>query len=289
MFFIILGLASYFLFFMGLPGVGAIITRRKWTLFRNRICSYSNLPLLKYDNIKSGNKYVFKGKLESFKSDDVVWLTGDSLSLCIDLNRQDIYTLNRDIFSQTNWSSVISMVEGTSFFVIGKVVYKNGTPYLTGDSDDPLLVVIHDKEYNVFRALIEKARDRNEMWNSYSPYSYITGVLILIILSYLAYISSYNKFTSYCLLVAAGTPFYFILPPGLFFYLKFRKLWDMSIRLSVLRDLYALQDNSKSLCFKRLAKVKERRSLLFYILGYILNVIIAGTILYKMYRLLIYS
>lgn len=289
MFFIILGFSSYILFFVLLPGIGAVVTRRRWSSFREKLYKYANLEELSYKSIKEAKKFIFKGKLESFKSDDIIWLKGASLSLCIDLNGQILYTLSNNNLIQTNWNNVLSMVEGTSFFVVGDLKYKDGVPFLEGDKKEPLLVVVHDKEYDIFQSLISKARDKNEMWNSYTPYSYITGVFILIILSYFAYKSSYNKTASFYLLVAAGTPFYFILPPGLILYLKYRKEWDKSIRYSILRDLSNLRNNrNRYEKFKWYSKLRERASLMFYMSGYLLNTMIAGTILYKMYQLLIY-
>ncbi|OQY37823.1 MAG: hypothetical protein B6229_07490 [Spirochaetaceae bacterium 4572_7] len=257
--FIILGLITYTLFFIFLPGVGTFSLRRKWGQFRNTVYRYSTLP---------------------------------RLSVCIDLKCQNIYTLHngQEELVKNNWRNVSSIVEGTPFFIVGRLDYVGGIPFLVGDKKDPLLVLLHDSNSNIFEALIKKGRAKNDMWNSYSPYAYITGIFILIILSYFAYKSSYDKTNSFYLLVAAGTPFYFILPPGLIFYLMYRKLWDISIRLSVLRDLSKLKGkNLKMYKFNVMSKSREKWSLLFYLLGYIVNTLIAGFILFKMYQLLIYG
>lgn len=290
MIFILIGVLTYISFFVILPGIGAVATRRRWERIRNIIYKYSGSPYLTYKNLEKGKVFSFEGKLESFKSDDVVWLEGTSISLCLNLKGRDVFTISTDKtnLQMTSWKSFSSMMEGTKFFVIGTLVYINGIPYLEAPYNDQLIVVIHDSESDIITEIVEKARDKNEIWNSYSPYSFITGVFALIILSYFSYKSSYNKATSFYLLVAAGTPFYFILPPGLYFYLKHRKYWDRSLRLSVLRDLYILKGRIEySLKFKSISKKMERFSLLLYLLGYLLNTVIAGTILYKMYQLLI--
>lgn len=292
MFFMLFGALIYIIFFIFLPGVGAVTLRRRWYNFRELVYRYSSVPALEYYNLQPGELFSFNGKLESFKDDDVVWLKGETLSICIDLNKQDIYTLSKrkDQLYKSQWDSVSSLVEGTRFYVFGHLEYNRGVPYLVGSGNEDLLVVITDGNESIFEMLLKNGRDKNEMWNSYTPYTYITGVLILIILSYFSYRTSFNKTSSFFLLLAAGTPFYFIIPPGLFFYLYYRRLWDISVRWSILRDLKRLKgDYYSSNIMKSKSKSRERQSLLFYLLGYLLNMSIASLILYRMFQLIIFS
>lgn len=292
MIFIIIGSLVYISFFIVLPGFGAISLRNKWKNFRELVYSYSSIPSLEYDNLEKGELFSFKGKLESFKNDDIVWLKGETLSICINLNKQDIYTLSRrkDEVIKARWDNITSLVEGTMFFVFGHLEYVGGIPYLIGTENEDLLVIIGCEEDKIFESLIKNGRNKNEMWNSSTPYSYITGVLILIILSYFSYTTSSNKTGSFFLLLAAGTPFYFILPPGLFFYLEYRKYWEKSVRWSVLKDLKRLMgDFYSSDIMRRKSKSRERLSLLYYLLGYLTNLLIAGIILYKLFLIIIYN
>lgn len=292
MFFILAGVGTYLLFFIFFPGGGVVITRRRWRNFRNLLYRYYQFPELTYKNLEEGKVFSFQGRLESFKNDDILWIKSETLSICVELAKVDIYSLysRRGKLDKINWNQVSSMVEGTPFLIVGKLEYRNGIPYLVGSEEYPILVVIHDSSDKIFEYLIVKGREKSDMWNSYTPYSHITGVLILIILSYLAYRGYYNKTNSFYLMVIAGTPFYFILPPGLFFNLKFRRIWNYSIRFSVLRDLYKLHGNYlKANKYNRLAKSREKMSLLYYVCGYLLNITIAGIILFKMYQLLIYG
>ncbi len=292
MIFAILGIIVYVVFFIFIPGFGAISLRRRWMKFRTLIHGYSTVPTLEYDNLIPGEPFSFKGRLESFKDDDIVWLKGESLSICINLNKQDIYTLSKskDELRKSSWSDISSLMEGTQFFVFGSLMHLKGVPYLVGSEEESLLVVVSDSEENIFEMLLKKGRDKNEMWNSYSPYSYITGVFILIMFSFFSYKTSYIKFTSFFLLLAAGTPFYFILPPGLLLYLRYRRLWDLSVRWSVLSDLKKLRGDFYSSDIYRLnSKRCERKSLVLYLTGYILNIIIAGIILFKVFQLIIFN
>ncbi|MGL1892347.1 MAG: hypothetical protein OCD02_12015 [Spirochaetaceae bacterium] len=288
--FIALGLFTYMAFFILIPGIGAVTLRRKWAKFRESVYISSEAPKLEYNNLVIGELFTFYGSLESFKSDDILWLKSENLSICIDLSDQEVYTIpnGKTEIDKSSWSSVSSIIEGTQFYVSGYLAYNKGVPYLVGDENSKLLVVICDNEEKILEKLLERGRNKNEMWNSYSPYSYITGIFVLIILSYFSYRTNSDKLESYFLLLAAGTPFYFILPPGLFFYLNYRRLWDLSVRWSILRDLKRLKDpNIISNNFKKISKSRERLSLLNYLLGYLLNIIIAGIILYKMFEYII--
>ncbi|QEN05019.1 hypothetical protein EW093_09955 [Thiospirochaeta perfilievii] len=289
---VILGLVVYLLFFILIPGFGAISLRRRWSTFRNLLFKYSMVPALEYNNLVEGSSFSFCGLLESFKSDDIVWLKGESLSICINLKKLNIYTLskNNDEVYKSQWRDISSLVEGTEFFVFGNLKYDGGVPYLVGSELEDLLVVVREGQGKIFDQLLAKGRDKNEMWNSYTPYAYITGVLILIILSYFSYKTSFNKINSFYLLLMAGTPFYFILPPGLFFYIKYRKSWDIALRYSVLSDLDRLKGRvERSSLFKKKSKVVEKLSLLLYVLGYLCNLIIAGIILFKLFQLIIFN
>lgn len=292
MVYLLLGFLVYLLFFIVLPGVGAVSLRRRWNRFRKTLFSYSKEPMLEYSNLESTKRFCFKGELESFRDDNVVWLRGETLSVCIDLDKQYIYSLtkNADTLTRNRWSNISSLVEGTQFYVFGTLIYHRGVPYLVGNSSEDLIVVICDEDTNIYENLIRKARDKNEIWNSFSPYLYITGVFLLIILSYISYTSYSNKTWSFYLLVAAGTPFYFIIPPGLIFYLQYRKMWEKALRFLILRDLKLLRgDYFTSEKMGLRSKKGEFQSLLLYVAGYLLNTSIAAIILYKVYQLIIYN
>ncbi len=287
----VLGTLAYIIFFIIIPGIGAVHLRRRWAAFRDLISVYTKLPVLEYHNIKLGEQYSFKGRLESIKADNILWLKGESLSININLKDQDIYTVshtNESIY-KTNWTDISSIIEGTQFIVFGFLTYKNGNPFLTGNEVEPLLVILSENEEVNFETLLVNGRDKNELWNSYSPYSYITGVLLLIIFSYFSYKTSFDKLISFYLLLIAGTPFYFIIPPGLIFYLKYRKLWDKSVRWSILSDLKKFRDDYYCADkYRKISKSRERVSLLYYLLGYICNISIAGVILYTAFQVILF-
>lgn len=248
------------------------------------------LPSLNYENYSINSEFKFYGKLESFIDDNTLWLRGETLSLSINLKGNYIYRLgksNKEL-EKVLWSNMSSIMEGTNFFVVGKLVYHNGTAYMVDSEKNPLTVVLYEDNSNLIHDLIVKGRDRNELWNSYTPYSYICGIFILIILSFFEYRSNSDKIISYYLLVAAGTPFYFFIPPGLIFYLIYRNLWEVSIRYSTLRDLARIRNKELSMKkYRRESKNRERLSLFFYLIGYVINIYIAGIIIFKMYQLLI--
>jgi hypothetical protein len=288
---IIIGFIVYVVFFLFIPGISAVLTRRKWVRFRALVQKYSKKNFLTYKNLELNKAYVFLGELESIKTDNLIWLKGETLSISIDLTKRDIFRLYKDGGVEiARWENLTSLLEGAKFYIGGTLEYSRGAPYLRDTEDIPMLVVNYDDEdRNITRELLVKGRYKNELWNSVTPYSYITGVLILIILSYIAYKTNTNKVYSYYILLAAGTPFYFILPPGLIFYLQFRRLWSISFRFSILRDLYNLSGNLfKSMTFRNKSKFFEKSSLLFYLFGYIVNIILAGMILLRVFTLYIF-
>lgn len=289
------GIMVYLVFFLLLPLSGAILVRRRWRIFRSRVVDMMELPFLEYGDIRSNRSGFYKlyARLEALKGDDEIWLKNESVSVCTNLKKSDIYLLSRedmeDTLVKTSWSELSTIVEGSHFFISGCLKKERGIPFLAPKEDKNLLVIIYDEgREDLTERIIKEGRQKNELWNTLTPYAYIIGVLSLIILSFISYKSSVSKIDSYLLLVAAGTPFYFVLPPGLFFYMIYRKKWQNARKFRELRDLFFLKKRVEiSLACVRKARNNEVLALLLFILGYLLNVSIASVIIFKMYLFLL--
>lgn len=254
-----------FLFYILLPLIGAYATRRRWRVFRQRILDASSAPI--YPQMKrastekdasprpdSGDVEVYRyfGDLEAVEDSDIIWLSDGRHRVKVDVKHISLFVLpgvNSDDFDVANerspaitkWKDMGSLPEGTQFFVYGVLARDTLVPMFRSSADHPLMVIIHDVKPGQFLSrAIRTGRQRNEYWNSISPLSFLSGVMAQMI--FIIRLLQQNPDSLMLLLhiPLALLPGIILMPPGIFLYFLYRKLWRKGRAYRQERDLLRL-------------------------------------------------
>jgi len=257
----------YFIFFTGIffyiliPGIGAFIVRHNWRSFRKKIVSSTVCPLLDYRSIRGEvcnkhQRYRFFGSLQAMQGDREVWLSGNGISISIDLSDIPIYILPSaahlslpigyagypdETPRKIKWNQIFSLSEGTRIFVSGCLEIRGGKVVFSDKPDNRLFVVIYDCSDKAFLSqAIWTGRQRNEYWNPATPGALTVGSFTLFILFYLLLQKPYMQFPAGIALFFSLVPVIPFFPPGLIFYYGYRYLWKKARMLRAERDLVKL-------------------------------------------------
>ncbi len=249
--------AAAFVFYLLVPIAGAFVLRGQWRRFRLAIARLASLPYLRYRDLAeaeaAGRQRVglfrLQGTIEAIEGPDKVWVRGKEVSALIDLSRAPLYVLPPGPASspaepgsveRLSWSSVSSLVEGTSIFVAGILVLERGRPTFVDDPDDALIAVCHDaEEGRLVSRLIEGGRAPNEYWNYLTRLSMAIGLVAISGLLLLLRTSIFSTLRS-LMFLAGLSPVLPFAPPGLALFFLYRKFWRRALASRVARDLLRL-------------------------------------------------
>ncbi len=263
--FIILGIASagYFLF----PLLGAFRVRRQWRIFREALYASMDYPILTYRIVRektANRRYRFFGRIEAGRGDDRIWITNGKLSVQVDLADISVFTLSAGSELQTEDSrgirveqdeipfsdippaytrsrQISSFPQGTGLFVAGTLMYENERPVFQAEESSGLLVLIYDGDpAMLLRRAVWAGRQRNEYFNQFTPLSITLSSFTLFILAYIFLRTPRDLFFAHMALTMSLLPAAPFIPPGLFFYSLFRRIWRSGRYLRAERDLLML-------------------------------------------------
>ncbi|MDC7226313.1 MAG: hypothetical protein PQJ61_06080 [Spirochaetales bacterium] len=254
-----------FVFYAFLPLVGAFSVRQKWRVFRSRVAeaglskevSYSDPPR---NSSGQAGMYCFTGELQAIQDDSSIWLNNGRVSVRAEMkglklyllpsnrsidnegrNEQNKALLPQDMPKRLSWERVYSLTQGTGVLLSGEVFIENGTPVFRNTEDSPLLVIIYDgKKETILRRSIWSGRQLNEYWNNFTPLSLIAGSFFLFVITFFLLRGSVPDNVSILSGLMIFLPLMPFLPPGIFFYFFFRRLWRSGRYLRGERDLLRL-------------------------------------------------
>lgn len=255
--------AVFALLFFGLvPGVGALLVRRRWRDFRGRLRESLEYPLYKprsgVDNAIPGRPYRFFGTLEALQDNDVLWLHHGQNSVAVNLGGESVYQLpsdealdlespyNRAVRVST-WRHAGIQAGGIGVFVVGVLEYRDGVPRLVRRDDRPFLVALFDGSPASFlpRALWH-GRQINEYWNDFTPASLLIGFALLFCVGLIGFQDQFDRLPSELAIVTSLVPFLPLLPPGILAFFLYRRLWRIGRNLRARKDLVALSSQLAS-------------------------------------------
>jgi len=239
-------------FYALLPGVGAFFVRHKWRSFRKSLMQAVSSEILQYSNENPGdenNIFSYMGSLEALEGKSVMWLKNNQLTVSADLSGSHIYILPQLITMNSlpqetpayiPWSHISSFEEGFRVFLFGTLKTQGGfRQFLSSGKQSLLAVLSHCRDHDFYKLAIWSGRQRNEYWNALTPWSLVTGILSLLILFFVYYFSGNMRYALFAL-TGAFLPVLPLLPPGLFFFLYYRKFWLAARKLRAERDLIKL-------------------------------------------------
>lgn len=153
-----------------------------------------------------------------------------------------IPTGEEDSVEKVRWSAVPSLAQGTGIYVAGMLEIQDGVPCLRNDPALSLLVLLHDiPEPELVQRAMAAGRHRNEYWNPLTQVSLALGILlvsgVLTGMFSMRAISLVMALT----LTAAFSPVLPLLPPGVAFFMVYRRYWRLARAYRAMRDVAILQ------------------------------------------------
>ncbi len=259
--FIVLLLAL--LFYLVIPGLGAVTTLQRWRIFRKNLLKISMYPIVDYSllsGIQPGNLGTFRffGTLESIHGQNRIWIKGESITVEADLADVSLYFLpsqaiggendertgeiiKRNIPVSAKWKRISSLPEGTQLFIGGSLAIEDGHGVFRSRPKEPLLVIVYDgDEESILKRAILCGREKNEYWNQFTLMSLITGFFSLLLYSYVLYQNPLLRFELLLSIIVSLLPIAIFMPPGVALYFLYRILWKNSRILRSERDMLML-------------------------------------------------
>ncbi len=246
-------LAAALLFYLFIPIAGAFVLREQWRRFRDRVIVLGATARLHYGDIAAARRegraevgrFRLSGTIDAIEGSDKVWVRGAGVSALVDLSRAPLYVLapgppEAGSVQRMSWSSVSSLVEGTSISVGGILVLEGGRPVFVDRPEEPLLAVCHDgTEGRLAPRLVAAGRAPNEYWNYPARISLSIGVVAISALLLLFRTSIFSTVRALVFLIGASPVLPFA-PPGLALFFLYHRLWRRALAFRTERDLLRL-------------------------------------------------
>ncbi|AFG38106.1 hypothetical protein [Spirochaeta africana] len=257
----LLVVACILIFYILIPGAGALHVRRRWRLLRGRLYDASSWQRLRYhdqgsaaqldvDTVIGVRRMV--ASVDAVEGDATLWVSSNELSVAIDMSGQDVVLLpgtQDDLLKENSaevitppvvvpWRRMFTLSQGTQILVAGTVENENGRLFFRGSRQHPLLILLFegDPRLVLYRG-IWNARQRNEYYNQATPGSLTAGTAGLLLLAYFLLTAADSRLWGLVALTFSFSPMLPLLPPGVLGYFLFRRLWRHGRRLRSERDL----------------------------------------------------
>jgi hypothetical protein len=266
-----------FLFYIFIPGIGAVLARRRWRRFRTRIFESADCPSIRYGDLEHDSKegfigyYRFIGSLEAIQGSNVAWIRDGNISVSAELDGVTVHVLptadqedSQPRFEQNAallpdetpqrlpWNTISTLPEGTRLILCGALYSERGHTVFRTEKKTPLTVVLFDgTERSIFRRSIWSGRQQNEYWNQLTWISLLTGAISLFVLAYYLSRVPVLRTSAILALVAGVGPILPFFPPGIALFFLYRNLWRMGRVRRAERDLllistYRFDDSCKT-------------------------------------------
>jgi hypothetical protein len=238
------------LFYIGLPGIGAFLTRARWRLFRSNLNEVSRYPTLgPAASGGEGNGFIgyFRvfGTLEAIQGEDRIWISTGTYSVAVDVRRLSVYMLpgghaDAELRSVT-WNRIFSLPEGTNMLVGGALFGEDGRGVFRSHGKKDPLVVIHEcRREQIIERAVWGGRQRNEYWNPFTLPSLITGATALFVFAYTLLGNPDQRIPALIALALSVAPISPFLPPAFPLYFLSRRAWKNARLMRAQRDVVRL-------------------------------------------------
>ena len=251
------------IFYGVIPVLGAFVVRSQWRSVRRNLHSSLFYPMALHtppEKEAALGPFRILGELEAIEGNDTLWLkTRENRSITVDMRDSHVYFMPAfagkekqyphlnpvpfpsESLEKVSWNQVFSLPEGTKMYVSGEVEYNAGRFRFRSGDKAPLMVLVYNENprYLVPRA-VWCGRQSNEFWNFLTPWSLISGILILLIQSVYLLQNSGNYLIQFFCIAMALIPALLFLPPGVFLFNLYRRSWDTARRFRAERDLIRL-------------------------------------------------
>ncbi len=251
---VVIVVAIALLFFLVIPGIGAVGVRRRWQLFRERVRLASQAAPVTYAalharvGIAATKRVCAVGRLESIQGKSTLWVRGDSSSIAVDMTKSAVYIVSQrsevapnEPPLRTTWSRIGSLPEGAQVLVSGSLDTSEPHPMIRAAENDRVLAVFFDGPVETLtRACIWSGRQMNEYWNSVTPSSLAAGALALLVVSYVLLQGPPLRGVAQLAITLSALPVLPLLPPGVVPFYVYRVFWRRARSLRAFRDVLRL-------------------------------------------------
>jgi hypothetical protein len=138
-----------------------------------------------------------------------------------------------------SWKKMTSLQEGYRVYLIGFLERREGMLRMYGSKKVPLLFLLHDTGDVVPRA-VWSGRQKNEYWNTMTPWALFAGSLALFVLASAVFRTQQASLTARVLMLMALFPVIPFLPPGVALFSIYLVNWRRARFLRAERDLLGL-------------------------------------------------
>lgn len=274
-------------FFVLIPGGGAVAVRRRWRRFRRAVVEASSLPTVTYARLaalrqgagdaggadSSGGRFRIFGRLEAIEDDDVIWLNDGTISVAADVADTVVYLLpardqRRGSFPEVTpdrmpWRRLTTLPERTPVFVAGPLRLEGGRAVFRADGAEGLLLILYDApDDELLEQAVWSGRQRNEYWNPLTPASLAVGSLALLLVAFVVLRIPSDRAAAIVAVTAALVPVLPLLPPGIFAFAVYRRMWRRGRFLRAERDLLRLPAGRDAAAEERARRAGRRARLL---------------------------
>ncbi|QEN08883.1 hypothetical protein EXM22_13110 [Oceanispirochaeta crateris] len=254
------------LFYLLIPVSGAFYVRRQWRIFRKNLRHSLDVPLVvpRVTSLSASlGLHRFLGQLEAIEGSTLLWIRGKSGTITADMKDARIYKqtdpgINDELYrhlypyalpkislSQMPWSDIFSLTEGTRLFLFGNLDVQGGKYCLRSTREIPLTVIIYNEDpFTLIPRCIWSGRQTNELWNFLTPWSILTGSLLLLISTLWQFQNTNNYGIQFLGLSMALLPVILFLPPGVFLFNLYQRFWEKGKKYRAERDLMRLSLSS---------------------------------------------
>jgi hypothetical protein len=146
-----------------------------------------------------------------------------------------------DAPERIKWSEISTLTGEAKVFVGGVLVHRDDRWVFESTRENPLIVIFYDGDDRFLTIqAIQAGRQRNEYWNTITPYSFILGAFCLIVMASSFLLRPAFRLTALTAFVAVFTPLFPMIPPGLLFTILYKKFWLSALMYRSYRDLARL-------------------------------------------------
>jgi hypothetical protein len=250
-------IAAAILFYLLIPVGGAFVLRGQWRRFRGQVAALGSVPRLRYRDLAAAERegrsrvglFRLHGSIEAIEGADRIWVRGKEVSALADLSRTPLYILEPESGEGSDeagsvwrlkWKSLSALAEGTSIIVAGSLVLEGGRPVFVDDPDRALVAICHESgERRIPSRLIAGGRAPNEYWNHLTTISMSLGLVAISAILLLFGTSMFPTIRAIVFLTGLSPVLPFA-PPGLAFFLLYRRLWRRALSARTQRDILRL-------------------------------------------------
>jgi hypothetical protein len=153
----------------------------------------------------------------------------------------DLFDPGEEVPERIRWNRVSTLTEGAKVFVGGPLRSVENRGTFVSTRENPLLVIFYDGPDRALTARVIRAgRHRNEYWNPITPYAFFMNAFFQIIMAISFLPRPAFRLTVITAFIAAFTPLFPLLPPGVLLTVLYRRLWWRARIFRAYRDLARL-------------------------------------------------